>query len=117
MQLGVELLADGLDRLQALFLEHLADLPQGERDALDQRIVAVLGLGGLERALEVVQDGQELRDQLLAGEADLPRRFLALALAEVVEIGEDPQVVVLRLLRVLAQLLQFALQGGRCPGP
>ena len=85
---GVERLAVGRDLLQALALQHAAQRAMHQRDALGH-VLLVVHLEGVDRPLKVVQHGQEVEDQALAG---APRDQLLLAcdaLLVVVELGRD----------------------------
>src|SRR4051794_232200 len=123
---------DGLlgDRLVAVRVERLAlrrvlldpharerrqQLVLHEPDAVGQVVVAVLGLrlGGVERAREVVQRGQELAGELRDAAGLGLRDVAARALADVVELGHCAQVLVLV---VGLGRLRLGLRRGRVVG-
>ena len=62
--IGIELLARGLDRLQALPLERLEQPAVDNLDAFD---VFLIGTLDLERALEVVHDRKQALDHVRGG--------------------------------------------------
>ena len=102
MYLRVERLALRLDRLDALAREHAAEIRQNEADALGEAIAA----GRVrQRALQVVDDREQLADQsdasARAGRGDVLRR----ALAVVLEVG-------LRALGEVEVLVAIALGDG-----
>ena len=80
------------DRLQAVPLQDVEELFVDERDAF-VKLVAFLGV--LERAVEVVEDREEIADD--AGRARSAEEVLLLALgafAEVLEVGQRAHVAV-----------------------
>ncbi len=90
-----------LDRLHAVTLEQRRQRAVDEPDAfLELRLLMLLGRR--QRALEVVEDRQELADQPLVCERDV---LLALArgpLLVVLEVGGEPQQPVVLRLRLAA---------------
>src|SRR5205823_1800846 len=86
-------LAVGLDLGKPLVLERGGELAVHEPDALLELCLLVL-LGGRERALEVVEHGQQLLDEPLVGPRDQALLVAQDPLAVVLELGRDPLEVV-----------------------
>jgi hypothetical protein len=99
-------LAVGCDEGEPLMLEELLELTVDEPHALLELRLLVL-LGGLERPLEVIQNGQELLDDPLAGPRD--QRFLVALgpLAIVLEVGLEALKRVDQLLVLVPKSLQL----------
>src|SRR5216684_2554838 len=98
VQVGVELLADGLNGLQAFLFEGVAQLLLSQADAFHPALDLELLRHGGQRSLEVVQHRQQRLDQALVEQlAHLGALLLGTPL-EVAEIGRGPpplfQVVV-----------------------
>ena len=83
----------GVDLLDTLRGEQARERVLRHADALEHLRVLVV-LGRVERALEVVEHGQELDDDPLAGAREELRLLSHHALAVVVEVGCDPTQVV-----------------------
>ena len=99
-RLGHERLVDvrveralGGDLFDALRGEQARERVLRHADALEHLRVLVV-LGRVERALEVVEHGQELGDDPLPGAREELRLLAHDALAVVVEVGRDPTQVV-----------------------
>ena len=97
--------AFGGNLLDALGGEHGGERVLRHADALEHLGLLVV-LGGVERALEVVEHGQELRDDALARAGEDLRLLPGDPLAVVVEVGRDAAQVVHRLLVVALRVLQ-----------
>ena len=83
----------GVDLYEALLGERVPELAVRRVDALLELRLLVL-LGGVERALEVVEHGQELLDEPLVGARDQALLVARGPLAVVVEVGGDALEVV-----------------------
>ena len=109
MQVGVERLPDGLDRFDALALEHRPELPIDQPDALDPWVVRVLG-HVLEGTIEVVEDRQQLADQDRIAELADRGALLVGSTLEVREVGRRALPVVKVLLVLGAHLGQLTFE-------
>src|SRR5260221_9652696 len=93
----IERLAERLDRLHPHLPEALAELPPDERDALPEP----RRLGGLgERAVEVVEPGDDLPKDSRGGPEAILLPLALHPLPEVVEIGASPEVQIVQALPV-----------------
>ena len=114
MEGRVEPLAGRIEGLDARAPELLAKLLQHQGDALGERLR--IGRGRLERALEVVERGQELAGELGLAARQRVGRFLRDPLAVVLEVGPGAlgqlQVLVALALR-LTELVEIALDALR----
>ena len=81
--------AEDGDPLEPLVLQRLQELGAHEDEALDQGVARVGLLGRLERAVEVVQDVDELEEELLAALVELALDVAGDALAEALVLGLD----------------------------
>jgi hypothetical protein len=110
VQVGVERLADRFDGRHALGLEDVAQLPLHQPDALDPRVVGLLGGNGLERPVEVVEDAKQLADEDRVAEPD---ERLALLLGPALVVGKvrgRPMPVVAMLGLAVGGFLELALE-------
>src|SRR5688500_15448509 len=98
--LRVELLADGVERLDALALERRDELCVHHPHAVGKVLLVVTGGG--DRALEVVEHGEQLADQVGLRALTRLRGLAGRALAVVLELGT-------RALRELEVLVALAL--------
>src|SRR5687767_14589443 len=90
VQVRIERLPDRLERLQALALEQLSQLPLDEPQTLEPRLALGVPRRRLERAVVAVQDIEELADQVrfrVLHELD-PLRLVALAVVR--EVRSEP---------------------------
>ena len=71
----------------ALALEELAELAVDGGDALEPRVCGDRLGSRLDGAVEVVGEGQDLADEVLAGEAEVAHALLGRAPLEVLELG------------------------------
>ena len=76
----------GHDGAHALALEQLPELPVDGRDALGPRVLGELRGARVDRPVEVVRDGQDLRDEALVGEPRAGQPLLGAAALEVQEL-------------------------------
>ena len=95
----------GRDLLDALGGEHARERVLRHANALEHLRLLVV-LGGVERALEVVEHGQELRDDALAGAREDLRLLPRHPLAVVVEVRRDAAEVVEVLVPLALGVLQ-----------
>jgi hypothetical protein len=89
----------GLDLLETFALERTDQGVFRHPDSLEHLRIVVL-LGCVQRALEIVEDGQELLDETFVRTSHDRGLIARDALAEVVEVGGDP----LQLIQVLVAL-------------
>src|SRR3954447_10464174 len=104
VHVGVELLALGVDRLDARALEHSLEVDEHETHALGEAVA--LGRCARERPLEVVDHREQLADQAGPSTAARGGDVLRRALAVVLEVG-------LRPLGEVEVLVALALCGGQ----
>ena len=95
----------GGDLLDALRGEHAGERILRHANAFENLGVLMV-LGGVECALEVVEHGQELCDDTLAGAGEQLHLLARDALAVVVEVGRDAAQVVHRLLVLALRVLE-----------
>ena len=105
MHVRVEL-ALRLDGLHAVPLEQPRQRAVHEADTLFELRFLVL-LGGVQRALEVVEDREELADQPLVGERDVLLPLASRPLLVVLEVGGEPEQTVVLRHRLLLFLLDL----------
>ena len=112
--------AVGLDLGEALLLERLAERLLDELHAVDERRLFV-PLGGLERALEVVEDREELLHEPLVGVRDQALLVAQRPLAVVLEVGlralEEVEVLVALGLRSRERVVDPERRRPRRPTP
>src|SRR5208282_3614595 len=97
MPIGIERLADRLQRCHALRTQKIDQRPHRHLDAIDDRPGVIAIAGGPERALEVVDDRQQVAEDGLALDADRFLALLANSLARIFGVGERAKILVLQL--------------------
>jgi hypothetical protein len=107
------------DSLKSLLLERLQELGAHEDQALDQRLAGVGSLGGLQGAVEVVQDVDELEEKplspLVEAPLDVPGRSLPVALVVRLELAVGREYLLETVLGE-ARPAQVGLGGSGEPG-
>ena len=78
MQIGVELVADGLDLLYALPMERIEQLLVDQLDPLADRLYIVGLAHRHQRAVDVVHHAEQRLDHILAAQSDQPLFLLVL---------------------------------------
>ncbi len=103
---GIELRADGVDRLHAALAQQFDHLLMNEFDALPEP----LGLGArrrLQGALEVVDDGQQVADRIRGRRFSLLASVAVNTLAVIVELGGCAKQAVLQSVFLALQDVQW----------
>ncbi len=95
MDVRIEMHADLVDRLHAVPLQHVEELFVDQQNAL-VKLVAFLGV--IERAIEVVEHGQDVAKHRAEGVFEEVRLLPLVAFAEVLVVGEGAEVAILQLL-------------------
>ena len=113
MDMRIEIGAERLDRRDALLPQQFQELTADQLDAgairgqRRGRIVGVLRIRGrAERALEIVEQRQDVEEQIRVGEFAQLAAFLLDAAAVVIELGALAEQQVLELVALGAQLVE-----------
>ena len=122
MEMRVEIGAERLDRRDAPLPQQVMELPADQLDAgaigcqRRGRIAGVLRVRGrAERALEIVEQRQDVAEQVRVGVFAQLAAFLLVAAAVVVEFGALAEQQVLEFVALGAQLLDIFRRGSAAP--
>ena len=110
MAFGVEGQAHRCEGGGAELLEHAKQFPLDQLDTRGHGGRARLVLRRQERPIEVVQHRQQLANEGLVGEADVVLPLADRPLTGIVELGHEPEILVLKALRLPGLGLERRLQ-------